>query len=117
QTAQDALTAKSLAAFASFAVFREHLRALGDTDSLITPKFAAGRWFRVRVPDGENLHVLEVADSATGAGRPIMDLNALRNSEPLKFDALVPAPDGRKIIVGWSAAGRELENLQILDVD
>jgi prolyl oligopeptidase len=117
QTTQDALTAKYLDSLSSFAVFRERLCALGDTDSLIAPKFAGGRWFRVRVPEAENLQVLEVAESPAGPGRRIMDLNALRGSEPLKFDSLVPAPDGRKVIVGWSAAGRELENIQILDVD
>jgi len=56
-------------------------------------------------------------DTLVGPGRPVMDLNARRSSEPLRFDALVPAPDGRKVVVGWSAAGRELENLQILEVD
>jgi len=117
QTAQDSLTGRYLSSLPAFAELTERLSALGDTASLTTPKFAAGRWFRVRVPDGENLQVLEVADRPAGPGRRIMDLNALRNGEPLKFDALVPAPDGRKIVVGWSAAGRELENFQILDVD
>lgn len=117
QTAQDVLTTTYLASLPSYAAFSERLSALGDTSSLTTPKFAGGRWFRIRVPDGEDFHVLEVAESPAGPGRRIMDLNALRSDEPLKFDALLPAPDGRKVIVGWSAAGRELENFQILDVD
>jgi prolyl oligopeptidase len=117
QTAQDARTAQCLSALPCFPFFSEQLNALGNCDSLITPKFAGGRWFRVQVPDAENLQVLEVADSPAGPGRRVMDLNALRTDEPLKFDALVPSPDGRKVFVGWSAAGRELENVQILDVD
>ncbi len=117
QTAQDALTTTYLSSLPAYAAFSERLRALGDTSSLIAPKFAGSRWFRVRVPDGENFQVLEVAESPAGPGRRIMDLNALRSSEPLKFDSLLPAPDGRKVVVAWSAAGRELENFQILDVD
>jgi len=117
QAEQDALTATYLSSLPTYTAFNERLSALGDTDSLIAPKFAGGRWFRVLTPEGQNLQVLEVADSAAGPGRRVMDLNARLSSEPVRFDALVPAPDGRKVIVGWSAAGRELENLQILDVD
>jgi len=117
QTAQDALTTTYLSSLPAYAAFSERLNALEDTSSITTPKFAGGRWFRARVPDGEDLHVLEVAESPAGPGRRIMDLNALRGIEPLKFDSFLPAPDGRKVVVGWSAAGRELENFQILDVD
>ncbi len=117
QTAQDARTAEYLSCLPSFRAFSAQLTALGDSDTLVAPKFAGGRWFRVQVPDAENLQVLEVADSPAGPGRRFMDLNALGGSEPLKFDALVPSPDGHKVFVGWSAAGRELENVRILDVD
>jgi prolyl oligopeptidase len=117
QTAQDVLTTTYLSSLPSYTAFSERLGALGDTSSVMTPKFAGGRWFSARVPDGEDLYVLEVAESASGPGRPIMDLNALSTGEPLKFDSFLPAPDGRKVVVGWSAAGRELENFQILDVD
>lgn len=117
QSAQDSLTTSYLSALPSYAFFGERLRALGATNMLTAPKFAGERWFRARIPEGENLQVLEVAASPSGPGRRIIDLNAVRASEPLQIDSFLPAPDGRKVQVTWSAAGRELENFQILEVD
>src|SRR5689334_23127035 len=58
QTEQDARTATYLSSLPTYAAFNERVTMLGDTGSLIAPKFAGGRWFRVLIPDGQNLQVL-----------------------------------------------------------
>jgi prolyl oligopeptidase len=117
QTAEDQLTQAYLAALPGFRPFAERLAAFEPTDNLSAPTFAGGRWFITRVPDGEDLGVVEVADSPTGPGRRLIDLNAMRTDEPLALQGFVPSPDGRKAVFGWAAGGRELTNFQIIDVD
>ena len=117
QTAQDKLSAAYLSALPTYAGFLDRLATLGTTNVLSVPRFSGGRWFRRRLPEGEDLEVLEVADSPTGPGRRIVDLNAMYVDEPLQLDMFTPSPDGRKIAIAWGGGGREMENFQILDVD
>ena len=85
-----------------------------DSDS---PKYSGGRWFRIRTPENQNLQVIEVAGTIDGPWRRIVDLNTMMTGEPLQFDNFRPAPDGRKLLFGWSIGGREMENLQVIEVD
>jgi prolyl oligopeptidase len=122
QTAQDELTQAYLDKLPAFRPFLDRMQALGAADGVtIIPTFAGGRWFIRRVPEGENLGVVEVADSPTGPGRRVIDLNAMQKAigthEPLTLNTFVPSPDGKKAIFGWTAGGREEPHVQIIEVD
>jgi len=118
QKAQDELTQNYLTQLPSFHAFAAKLNALGAVDdNILVPTFAGGRWFIQRVPEGQDLRVVEVSETPTGPGRRIIDLNAIRKDEPLSLQGVYPSPDGRKILFGWTAGGREEPHVQILDVD
>jgi len=117
QTAQDELTQAHLVGLPAFRPFADRLAAIGATEDPTVPVFAGGRWFRKYVPDGENLAVVELSESPTGAGRRVVDLNAMQTGEPLQLSGFLPSPDGRKAIFAWAAGGREEPNFQIVDID
>ena len=99
---------------------RERAEALMATMPRVESDFlvhSAGRWFRKRTPEGNNLQVIEVADACDGPWRIIVDLNALSTGEPLSIDNFAPSPDGRKLLFGWGVGGRELAELRIIEVD
>jgi prolyl oligopeptidase len=117
QRAQDQLTQAYLTKLPAFAAFTGKLERLGVSNDPTVPVFAGGRWFITKVPDGQELSVVEVSDTPTGPGRRIIDMNAMRKDEPLQLQSFVPSPDGRKAIFGWAAGGREEPHTQIIDVD
>lgn len=117
QTAQDALTTAYLASLPGYARFGERVARLASSQDVMAPKYGGGRWFRQWLPDGEELPVIEMADSPAGAGRRIVDLNAMRTGDPLRISFYSPSPDGRKLAFSWSAGGLEFDNLQVIDVD
>lgn len=117
QDAQDRHTQAYLTGLPAFAPFAERLAAIGSTEDASVPHFAGGRWFRTRVPDGEDLSVAEVSDSPTGPGRRVVDMNAMRTGEPLQMLAFQPSPDGRKVLFAWAAGGREEPHVRIIEVD
>src|SRR6218665_2588373 len=81
------------------------------------PIYCGGRWFRKRTPEGRAMHVLEVADAATGPWRVFLDLEAWSKGRMLNVDHFVPSPDGRKAVIGFGVDGRELAELRVFDVD
>jgi prolyl oligopeptidase len=81
------------------------------------PSYSGGRWFKKRTPEGQNLHVIEVADTIDGPWRRIVDLNTMTTGEPLSIDNFAPSPDGRRLLFGWGIGGRELAELRVIDVD
>ncbi|NIJ35982.1 prolyl oligopeptidase [Sphingopyxis panaciterrae] len=117
QAAQDALTQAHLVGLPGFGAFSDRLAVIGAKEDPTVPIFAGGRWFRKYVPEGQNLAVVELSESPTGAGRRVVDLNAMQTGEPLQLSTFIPSPDGRKAIFGWAAGGREEPHCQIIDVD
>ena len=117
QAEQDARATSWLAARPGFTDLRERIAALDSNPAVSAPQYGGGRWFRQRVPEGEDLAVIEVAQTPTGPGRRVVDLNALRTGEPLLIPWFVPSPDGRKLAYSRSAVGREPESFQVVDVD
>ena len=117
QRAQDELAQTYLAGLPASAPFAERLAAIGQTEEVAFPTFAGGRWFFTRVPEDQDLSVVEVSDSPTGPGRRLLDLNAMRTSEPLSLQGSLPSPDGRKAMFAWTAGGREEPDVRIIDVD
>ena len=117
QTAQDDLAQAYLARLPASGPFAKRLAAIGETEEVAFPTFAGGRWFFTRVPEDQDLSVVEVSDSPTGPGRRLVDLNAMRTNEPLALQGALPSPDGRKVMFAWTAGGREEPDVRIIDVD
>ncbi|MGR6920639.1 prolyl oligopeptidase family serine peptidase [[Actinomadura] parvosata] len=88
-----------------------------DARNLVVPVRHGPRWFRARIPDGRDLMVLETADDATGPWRPVLDLNELStDGTPLRMSPQ-PSPDGRLLAYSLDAAGRELPELKVIEID
>ena len=117
QAEQDAFAVSWLAARPWFARLSERIAALDASQNVVAPQYAGGRWFRQRVPEGEKLAVVEVAESPTGPGRRVIDLNLSRTDELLAIPWFVPSPDGRKLAYSCSAARAKLETFRVVDVD
>ncbi|MBB5959607.1 prolyl oligopeptidase [Saccharothrix tamanrassetensis] len=69
-----------------------------------------GRWFRERVPDGAHNPVLEVAETAAGPGRVLVDLTDREARSALYWS---PSPDGRRL--AFAVADPPL--FRVVDVD
>lgn len=117
QAQQDALAASWLEARAGDAALRERIAALVAGDDVVAPQYAGGLWFRQRVPEGEDLAVLEVAETPVGPGRRVVDLNALRTGPPLHVSWFVPSPDGRRLAYARTSDGGGPELFQVVDVE
>lgn len=117
QRAQDALAQDYLAGLPAAPDFARRVAAIGETDDVTIPIFAAGRWFRRYVPEDQDLAVVEICDDPAGPGRRLIDLNAMRTDEPLSIGNFIPSPDGRKAIFTWTAGGREEPDLRVIDID
>ncbi|NUT49329.1 MAG: S9 family peptidase, partial [Saccharothrix sp.] len=74
------------------------------------PERHGGRWFRERVPDGARNPVLEVADTADGPGRVVVDLTRLDVAGTPHWR---PSPDGRLLAFGVPGTGL----FRVVDVD
>jgi prolyl oligopeptidase len=117
QAAQDAFAASWLEAREGGAALRKRIAALVAGDDVVAPQYAGGLWFRQRVPEGEDLAVLEVSETPVGPGRRIVDLNALRTGAPLNVSWFVPSPDGRRLAYARTADGGGPELFQVVDVE
>jgi prolyl oligopeptidase len=117
QAEQDARAASWLATRPGFAGLSDRIAALDSNQAVSAPQYGGGRWFRQRVPEGEDLAVIEVAETPTGPGRRVVDLNASQTGEPMAISWFVPSPDGRRLAYSRSAVGREPESFQVVDVD
>ena len=69
QRGQDEFTQAHLAGLPAQATFTDRVRAIGETEDIIVPTFAGGRWFARYVPDEEDLTVVEVRTSPAEPGR------------------------------------------------
>lgn len=81
------------------------------------PLVSGGRWFRKRTPDGQKMHVVEVADAFEGPWRRVVDLADFAKGRMLAVDNFVPSPDGRKLLLGFAVDGVELAELRVFEVD
>ena len=116
QKEQDALASGWLASLPARARSQQIVGAMPRIHS-DSPVCCGKRWFRTRTPGDQDLQVIEMAETQGGPWRRIVDLNTRARHEPLKIDISVPSPDGRKLLYIWSGAGREQENLHVVDVD
>lgn len=117
QSRQDALTASFLAALPGRAAFAARVAALSAGHDVLAPRYGGGRWFRSCVPEGEDLAVIEVAETPAGPGRRVVDLNAVGGSEAALISWFSPSPDGRALAFACGNGGRLEESLRVVDVD
>lgn len=84
------------------------------------PERHGDRWFRQLVPDDARLAAVEVADTPTGPGHRIVDLNAIdRGTDADALTALLfwePTRDGRALAYGVSERGEPVQ-VRVIDVD
>ena len=116
QTKQDNLAKAWLSSRPSHAKSLELQRQIPRL-STEWPTYVTGRWFLHRRPEDQDLEVIQVSDSEKGPWRTIVDFNEMAEGEPLALDNFAPSPDGKKLLFGWGAGGRELQNLRVIDVD
>jgi len=117
QAAQDDVATAYLTGLPGYAPLGDLLRALGSSSGVAAPQYSGGRWFRQVIPAGDELAAILVSENPTGPGRRVIDLNRLFSGVPLRLHWFAPSPDGRKLAFSWSPEGKELENLQVIDVD
>ncbi|MEV4107804.1 prolyl oligopeptidase family serine peptidase [Nonomuraea sp. NPDC049695] len=87
-----------------------------DARNLVVPVRYGPRWFSGRIPEGRELMVYEVSDAPTGPWRTVIDLNELSDGTPLRI-APQPSPDGSLLAYSLDAAGRELPELKVIEID
>ena len=117
QNAQDALARSHLSLLPTYQAFLETLHAMGDSEDIVIFPFAGGHYVRRFVPEAQDLTVVELADSPTGPGRRVVDLNAMRADEPLQMAGYALSNDGRMAIFAHTAGGREKPVVQIVEVE
>lgn len=121
RSAQNRFTTAYLRACAGWTRCRETVERLyANALWQWAPERHGDRWFRQLVPDGARLVVLEVADTPTGPGRRIVDLNTIdRGTDADALTSLVfwePSRDGRSLAYGVSDRG-EPAPVRVIDVD
>jgi prolyl oligopeptidase len=80
------------------------------------PRFAAGRWFRTRIPEGGSQAQALVADEPMGSGRVLFDPTTENPGRPPFLSWIAPSPDGRTLAVGVCADGSESNTMRLIDV-
>lgn len=118
QSRQDELATRFVRSLPQYPpLLAQHLALMAASRlGTFAPTFAGGRWFRNWTPDGENFDVLEVGEGPVARGRRVLDFNQGARREPRRIEAMIPSPDGRKVVVSWSEGGHEQQNFQVLDV-
>lgn len=117
QKAQDELACRHLTSLPRYQEFLQALAVMGASEELIVPQFAGGHYVRRFVPEGEELAVVELAQTPTGPGRRVVDLNAMRTDEPLQIAAYALSNSGKLAIFACAAGGREKPVVQIVEVE
>lgn len=82
-----------------------------------TPRSAAGRWFRIFLPEGATQSIAIVADSLTGEGRVLFDPAAANPDKPPFLSWISPSPDGRVLALGVCGDGSENNSIRLVDVE
>lgn len=80
------------------------------------PRWAAGKWFRLRTVGGAAGQEVVAADEPMAEGQVLADLTTLAPDNALAFLSwLSPSPDGRYVAVGVCADGSEANAIVVLD--
>jgi prolyl oligopeptidase len=116
QAAQNALTTRALNEYAHANAIRRCLEeTFVDVFAFYAPREIGSRWWRQYRPQGASFPVLEVADSARGPGRVVVDLNRGAFKQPL-LGSWQPSPDGRLLLYAVSDGGHPAA-YRVIDVE
>ena len=80
------------------------------------PFYAAGRWFRMHIPEGASQAQAIVADTPMGAGRVLFDSATENRERPPFLSWIAPSPDGTTLALGVCADGSENNTIRLIDV-
>lgn len=81
------------------------------------PYYAAGRWFRMHIPEGASQAQAIVADVPMGAGRVLFDPGKANLERPPFLSWIAPSPDGAILALGVCADGSENNTILLIDVE
>lgn len=119
QRAQAELTSAFVGEWPHLAKLRQLVASLSigrpDRGSWL-PRYAAGRWFRMRMAQGARLPQALVSDDPMGEGRVLFDPLA-EGPQPPFLSWIAPSPDGRTLALGFCTDGSENNKIRLIDVD
>jgi prolyl oligopeptidase len=76
-----------------------------------------GRVFYKKTLGGENVGKIYYRNGWTGAERLLFDPTTYRKGVTTTVETMIPSPDGRHVVMGFSAGGAEFSELRVVDVD
>jgi prolyl oligopeptidase len=117
QQAQNELASRYVRGLPQFQSVKEWLHYLHTERITSLPRLAAGRWFRVGVPEGRSYGCAIVSHEPCGDGRVLFDPHMENRDRPLFVSWVSPSPDGRTLAVGVCRDGSEQNSIRLLDVD
>ncbi|HXE57764.1 MAG TPA: prolyl oligopeptidase family serine peptidase [Gemmatimonadales bacterium] len=115
--AQNALTARYLAAVPARPRIRARLERLLAIGAIGVPTPARGRYFYQYREGTQDQPVLYVRERVDGPDRVLVDPNALNPDGTTALDWYFPSDDGRLLAYGLSEDGSEESVLHLLDVE
>jgi prolyl oligopeptidase len=80
------------------------------------PYYAAGRWFRMRIPEGASQAQAIVANRPMGTGRVLFDPSQQNPERPPFLSWIAPSPDGATLALGVCTDGSENNTILLIDV-
>src|SRR5687768_10188077 len=89
------------------AAIKARLTELWNYEKFSTPYKIGGRYFYSRNTGLQNQFVLYVADSATDAGRILLDPNTLSSDGTVALSGTAVSDDGKVLAYGTSASGSD----------
>lgn len=84
--------------------------------SIPLPRYASGKWFRMRMEEGASQSQVVVSDEPGGDGRVLFDPVRENPSHPPYLSWIAPSPDGRTLALGICDDGSENNTIRLIDV-
>ena len=114
--AENALTARYLAAIPLRAWIKQRLTTLWNYPKVGVPTLKGGKLFFGKNSGLQNQSVLYVQDGLHGKPRELLDPNTLSKDGSIALLDDQPSPDGRYLAYGLSQGGSDWETLHVRDV-
>jgi prolyl oligopeptidase len=116
QHAQAEVASTHVREWPHFKQLRRLVAQFDITPRVVLPRYAAGRWFRTRFPEGASQAQALVSDEPMSEGRVLFDPMTEDSERPPFLSWISPSPDGRTLAVGVCADGSENNTIRLIDV-
>jgi prolyl oligopeptidase len=116
QRAQAELASSYVRQWPHFERLRQLVMRFSVDRRIVLPRYAAGRWFRMRIPPGASQAQALVSDEPMGEGRVLFDPRTENPPRPPFLSWISPSPDGRTLALGVCADGSESNTIRLVDV-